>query len=72
MKNFLMSPHYNFKFVAQIIIKVLCAEQHTRPQTCTHTQTQTDIECGIQMPQSFQSQFLPHAHTDTHKQESHR
>lgn len=56
-----MSPHYNFKFVAQIIIKVLCAEQHTRTQTYTHTQTA--IECGIQMPQSFQSQFLPHTHT---------
>lgn len=57
MKNFLMSPHYNFKFVAQIIIKVLCAEQHTRPQTCKHTDThtQTYIECGTQMPQSFQS-----------------
>jgi len=46
MKNFLMSRHYNFKFVAQIIIKVcVWAEQHTQSYIYIRTSLRLAYKC---------------------------
>lgn len=45
MKNFLMSRHYNFKFVAQIIIKVCVCELNNILKLIY------EPGVGIQMPQ---------------------